>query len=254
MLDQEKKTPGYQLIVTWGLVLLVMNGLGVGLRKMPISTLATTFIEEFVVLALICLLNRFWLHVPIRLHSDLSVGQQLKINSFPVIFIVIDVLLLVTHRPWTGHAVLLILLALMVAIFEESLFRGILVGGLIRRFAGYRRWGIWLAVLCGSLLFGGSHLINLAHQSLTMTIGQVLMALGFGLLASAMYLRTGSLVWPILFHFLDDAQALVRTGLLQHGVDLPGWVGFGPLVVYGGIAWFLLRRSKMAEIRQRFLK
>jgi len=79
------------------------------------------------------------------------------------------------------------------------------------------------------------------------------MAFGFGLLTSAMYLRTGSLLWTIAWHFLEDAQVLVNTGLLQQGVNLPAWAGIGPLVVYGGIAWFMLRRSKLADIRARFL-
>ena len=252
-LNQGRRQPAYQLILTWVLVIAAMNGVGYLLKKASWAAMLISFLEEIIVLAIVCLANRFWLGVPIRLKSELPFGQQVKINGGPVFFMAVNGFLLVTAKHFTGHSALLVLLALLIAIFEETLFRGILLGGFLRRFADNVRWGVWLAAIFSSLLFAASHLINLSHQSLTMTIGQVLMAFGFGLLTSAMYLRTGSLLWTITWHFLEDAQVLVNTGLLQQGVNLPAWAGLGPLVVYGGIAWFMLRRSKMADIRARFL-
>lgn len=252
-LNQGRKQPAYQLILTWVLVIVVMNVVGYLLKKASLSTMVTSFLEEIVVLTIVCLANRFWLRVPIHLKSELSFWQQVKTNGGPVFFMVVNGSLLITAKHFTGHSALLVLLALLIAIFEELLFRGVLLGGFLRRFANNVRWGVWLAAISSSLLFAASHLINLSHQSLTMTVGQVLMAFGFGLLTSAMYLRTGSLLWTIAWHFLEDAQVLVNTGLLQQGVNLPAWAGIGPLVVYGGIAWFMLRRSKLADIRARFL-
>jgi len=110
---------------------------------------------------------------------------------------------------------------------------------------------VWLAVLLSSTLFAVSHLINLSHQSVSLTISQVLMAFGFGLLQSATYLRSGSLIWPILLHFTFDTQVLARSGLISKG-NIPAWSGLIPLVIYGTVALILLRRSKRAEVVERF--
>lgn len=258
-LSQGNKQPVYQLLVTWVLMLAVMEGVGNLMEILHVPSMGAIFLEEFVLLTILFLLNHFWLRVPIRLKSDISWRDQLKVNVWPLIIIFSDCLMLFLPKlQLTSRIILFILFALVVGVFEEYLFRGVLLGGLLRSLRRFGQRRIWLAVGLSSLLFGVSHLINLSHQSLGMTVAQILVNLGFGLLASAMYLRTGSLAWPILLHFMDDARVLAHAGLSQHSVGLSTFSGaLGGmilLVVYGGIAWWLLRRSQWAEISARFSK
>ena len=97
----------------------------------------------------------------------------------------------------------LFVLALSPAICEEALFRGVLLQ------ATRRTMSASSAVIVNGLLFGLFHLSPYRFFS-TMILGMVL---------ALLVLRTGS-IWPgILFHFLNNASAIVAGRLLGDQAD-----------------------------------
>ncbi|MCT8162087.1 CPBP family intramembrane glutamic endopeptidase [Pseudoruegeria sp. SHC-113] len=106
----------------------------------------------------------------------------------------------------------LLLLSLLVGVFEEVMFRGIVMHGLEQRFGGL------VALIASSVIFGAMHYVNFIDgQSLGATNKQVLHAAGVGLLYGALALRIGS-IWPgVLLHALWDATV----ALAGMGADAP---------------------------------
>jgi hypothetical protein len=123
----------------------------------------------------------------------------------------------------------LLLAYLATALYEESLWRGAILGLL-------RPTGVWRAVLLSSLLFGLGHLANSALRGLSLLIlAQAFGAAvqGFGL--AALRLRTNT-VWPLIpLHALHDVflqlgnlpipviQVPIDTIFLIYGIVLLRW-------------------------------
>lgn len=97
----------------------------------------------------------------------------------------------------------IISVALPAGVCEELLFRGILFNIFLLVFRK-NKYNIIYTVVISSVLFGLYHLMNLAHQPLISTIGQVMGATLLGLILSYLHLWTNSLVWCIILHFLQD--------------------------------------------------
>lgn len=95
------------------------------------------------------------------------------------------------------------LLAILIGVFEETLFRGVLFHGLRQRL------GPGAAVVMSALLFGGFHLVNAVFgQSLFLTVIQIATATALGLFLAAIVLQTRT-IWPaVALHALWDAYAL----------------------------------------------
>lgn len=95
------------------------------------------------------------------------------------------------------------ILALLIGVFEEGLFRGVLLHGLRSRHGPGR------AVVLSALLFGLFHLVNAVFgQNLFLTLLQIATATALGLFLAVITLQTRTL-WPaILLHALWDGYAL----------------------------------------------
>jgi membrane protease YdiL (CAAX protease family) len=100
-----------------------------------------------------------------------------------------------------------ILGALATAAFEESLFRGLLFP-LVRAHTKRTLRGELAAILLSSALFALLHLINLIEAPLPDTLLQVAYTFGIGLLSSLLYLLSGGLLLPFLFHALYNFGGL----------------------------------------------
>ncbi|WP_380054095.1 lysostaphin resistance A-like protein [Falsihalocynthiibacter sp. SS001] len=103
----------------------------------------------------------------------------------------------------------ILLLVLFVGIFEEVLFRGILLHGFELRI------GPAAALFASSFVFGTSHYVNwITGQSLAATHPQVIHAGLAGILYGAIALRTRS-VWPsVLLHALWDFVVTMNHALI----------------------------------------
>lgn len=134
------------------------------------------------------------------------------------------------------------LTAFAAGVGEETFFRFLLLGSLL---AGFRnlRGQLPLAVGGSALIFGLSHLTNLASQPVSITLLQATVALVVGFFYAVTYLYTGQLWLTMLMHFLIDwlafvaSQALTMTGPVT-GAD---WVTLlVPVVLLGLPALWVL--------------
>ncbi|MCL4416432.1 MAG: CPBP family intramembrane metalloprotease, partial [Actinobacteria bacterium] len=120
------------------------------------------------------------------------------------------------------------------AIIEEILFRGIIFQAVLERY------GITIAILLNSILFGLGHLANPSINFYA--IINIILA---GVLFSGMYIKTKSLWMPISFHFFWNwFSALI--GSPVSGIDfnisitniswleLPAWLFGGSFGLEGG--------------------
>lgn len=86
-----------------------------------------------------------------------------------------------------------LIMAVMPAIAEELLFRGIILKGLLNKFKP------WIAIIISAFLF------MLMHGSLQQTIYQFILGLVFGAIAYA----SGSIIYSIITHFFNNALVLI---------------------------------------------
>ncbi len=113
--------------------------------------------------------------------------------------------------------------ALVPAVCEELLHRGVLAPSLARRL------GTGPAVLASALLFGLSHL----------SLGRLLPTAVLGGAAAFLRLRTGSLLAAGILHFLYNSSILV---MAYGGCSLP-YVLLVPSLLLSALAFALVRRS-----------
>ena len=86
----------------------------------------------------------------------------------------------------------LVLMAVLPAIFEEILFRGVIFNGL-------KQYGTKIAV------FGSAGLFMLMHGGIEQTIYPFLV----GLVLALVMLKTGNILYPIIIHFCNNAIVIV---------------------------------------------
>jgi membrane protease YdiL (CAAX protease family) len=135
--------------------------------------------------------------------------------------------------------------ALFIGIDEDFFSRGFIFGAL-------ERHGFWLAALLSSVNFGLLHFQNIiwGGQSAAYTITQVINAAGFGFLAVALMIYSGTIWIPILMHGLCDFPMQFETATqYRKGVTGGGdWAGvFIDLLIYSVIGWFLIMLSDPAR-------
>ena len=97
------------------------------------------------------------------------------------------------------------LYVLSIGLFEEAILRGVVLNRMLSKW-GYKKAGVYAAVLASSILFGLWHLINLVSCPwLIVSTGiQVVYASFIGIYFAAIYLRTNNLWTVILLHSLFD--------------------------------------------------
>ena len=153
--------------------------------------------------------------LPALLPVLINVGAGLEISSLPVV---------------AG----LLLLALMVGIVEESVFRGLILRALEPR-------GVRMAVLVSALLFGLSHLLTLlAGKSLVDAGAQAFYATALGFAFAALVWRTG-VIWPLIaIHALIDLASFLQkpTETTAHASPV---IVIVVALVYGSYGLLLLR-------------
>lgn len=144
---------------------------------------------------------------------------------------------------------------------EETVFRGVIAGLLADAWARDRR-GVWGTVLLSGVLFGGTHLWNIAMGvSPKSAVIQSLAACGVGWALCAVYLRGGSLWAMMLLHALTDAASLSyfyiegageRTGdVVVDAVNELGPSNLVPLLTFTLLTVFLLRGRSWEGIVRR---
>ncbi len=120
---------------------------------------------------------------------------------------------------WSALAVFTISMV-SVGVFEEVLFRGVLLGAIHRALRG--RSAALRAALLSSAVFGVAHLVNLPRQSLGPTIAQVAYAALIGVFFAAVRLRSGSLIAVIVLHTLLDSSFYLGSDVFERAGSTQG--------------------------------
>lgn len=143
--------------------------------------------------------------------------RQGKLRILTIIFVIIFVYAFMVVRlpnmakifEFNSEKILLILFsALLAGIIEELLFRCLIFNLFLVIFENKQYILIWSS-LCNSILFGLMHFINLMHQSLHSTIGQVVFAITLGLASSYFRIISNNLIYSIIVHVYIDFNPVV---------------------------------------------
>ena len=140
-------------------------------------------------------------------------------------------------------------------ICEEFMTRAITMN-FLRSAMGNTKKGTILAIIISSVAFGLLHLINLSAGDVIGTMGQVLYAIGFGIILGAVYVRSNNIWANAVLHFLIDISLLMY-GVIFRGQgylisELFGYShvllkSFGVFALTAGIGVFLLRGNKLGD-------
>jgi len=142
----------------------------------------------------------------------------------------------------------LFLVALLPAISEELFFRGVLQK-LLSRFSKNKHVGVWVSAFIFSFI----------HFQFYGFLPRML----YGALFGYLVVWSGSLLLPILLHFLNNANSLVlyylskkeviatETGDAGEGMPILWVIVF--VVLFGIVMWFFAKRSRWKEIEYTYL-
>lgn len=103
-------------------------------------------------------------------------------------------------RGWAAFGIFTVSMV-SVGLFEEILFRGVLLGVISR--TSWGDTGVRAAML-SSFIFGAAHLVNLPREGLGSAVAQVVYAVLIGFFFAAVRIRSGSLLAVIVLHALLD--------------------------------------------------
>ena len=136
-----------------------------------------------------------------------------------------------------------------VAFFEELVFRAGVVN-LVKNSLDSSRSSFIKTAVIAALIFSLAHCLNLIGKAdLSYTLTQVISNFGMGLFLSTIYLRTGNLVGPMIFHAVNDIVPAVAVEYLAGSQSASAGAADGvsptvlvTFVLYVGLSAFYLRR------------
>lgn len=148
----------------------------------------------------------------------------------------------------------LFLQCVLIGLFEEIIFRGIVLELSFEIFGADTNKSAKRAIAFSAVTFGAIHLVNAIHPEITFmaALMQAISVAGVGLVFGAFYYRSERTLWPcVIFHAIQDASAFVVSGAL-YGVtqkDAVGSTGMGQaLYSILFVAWFFyLMRERQEE-------
>lgn len=236
------------LLFIWVIALFFAAAWLVHLKIVPAKW--TGILQDGVVLLGVLGFNRLFGHAPIQWWSGKRFGHQLG-TTLPAL-ILVGLLVAVNlgkllKLPFSGLVLFYAGYVLLIGITEEVVFRGVLLPIVARSFHGKPL----ISILISSAFFGGLHLINSSHISLTYVLPQILFAMLMGTLFAGIYVHTHNLTLPILLHSLTDLSIIVQ--LIQHptsssNLDMPAQTsmivaGFYGILLIFAILW-VARQTK----------
>jgi membrane protease YdiL (CAAX protease family) len=127
------------------------------------------------------------------------------------------------------------LLAINPGLWEELVFRGIILSDLKERYS--ERIGLYVS----TLLFGLFHFSNLIFQSFEDVLGGVIMATTFGLFWGYLTIKTGSIFPAMMSHYLIDAFGAYFLNIDRTNEMLNGPFFLSIIILYPLVGIFLTR-------------
>lgn len=164
---------------------------------------------------------------------------------------------------WNKEAFLFSLcLGIESGVVEEIQFRGFAISHAMS-IKNTKNQGLFF-LFYTAFIFGVFHFVNLFHGGdFLPTLGQVIMAFGFGLYSGALYLRTGSILPGVIVHGLFDfagayrpADEVIRKSVSTGNTTLASVLlrSVPFIIIFGIMAVIMLRKSKWAQILSNFDK
>lgn len=136
-----------------------------------------------------------------------------------------------TQTKGASVMLMLVFIAVVPAIGEEFVFRGLIGRGLVAR------WGVVLGVALTSVMFAAVHVYP----------PHVMAILPVGLVIHLVYLATRSFWMPMLFHFLNNASAVL---VLSSGMPMESEPQ--PLMMAGAIVYVLVALGLLWRFRTQY--
>lgn len=183
--------------------------------------------------------------------TSIGRGQTWILITLPLIYVLAKDIYLITgefsfelSNPfltfWLG------LSSLTTGLFEETVFRGVVLFSFLRLWK-HSRSGITKSILLAALLYGGIHILRLVENPVPQTLLAMLTAVLAGFFYSVILLHGRSIWIPIVFHSLHNAVVnLYLTG--KNATETP-LISFFILVTY--IPVFLLGIWLLKKIPQK---
>lgn len=158
--------------------------------------------------------------------------------------------------------VLFITEQIFVGIFEEFLFRGLILNTLLEKNNHLQYRGMIYSLLISSVLFGATHLLNLfdTPELVNSTIAQSVGATFMGVFLGAVYLRSRNIWTVVFFHALVDIETDLPILFIDSSVsssstsaDIPFLslilnILLNSVILFAGL--FLARKSKTKYAQQ----
>lgn len=120
--------------------------------------------------------------------------------------------------------IIVIVEQIFVGVFEEFLFRGVVLNILLKKFRRKNHRNKMLAIMISSVLFGMVHLLNLFSepQMLVATIDQVFYSIFIGVFLAALYLRLNNIWLVVFYHFIYNIVTELPVLFYQIPVEATG--------------------------------
>lgn len=157
-----------------------------------------------------------------------------------------------------GVIITMVCMFLTVGLYEELMFRGIILG-VIDDYFGHKSAGaVWKTVILSGIFFGIFHLEGLTGNGVSFlyVLNLAIANVGAGIFWGAVYMRSRNLYSLMFLHAVDDIFAAavwlsiagnsLQKAFSSSQVDFR-WT-FAMMIVEILLAMFLLRKKKMAEI------
>ncbi len=189
-------------------------------------------------------------------------GGYMVISQIMLLLLMAFVTSLNPETEWTTlpGAMLGLLSLFGIGFREESIFRGIVVNNIAKKYITDRK-GIYITAIASGVMFGLIHMTNFFSGVDVFSASiQSLVAVGGGFYLAAVYLRGGSLWALIIMHTLTDAASLfnavftLNNGTMIDTIDSIGLMNITPFFILTGIGLYLLRKEKCEEIIEMWSK
>ncbi len=185
-------------------IYFIIMGLGLFICKNFLNTPydAANFSEKF--LPFMILLSILVIYYGFRHKSRLTLskinGSSYILSAFIFVPVVgFGIYSIIKGFNFNLAFLILIVDTALIGVAEEGMFRGILLGGLVRKIHP-----VW-AILISSLFFSMLHVLNiLGGLAFSEVINQMTSTFIMGMFLGAMYLDTKNIMFPIIFHSLWD--------------------------------------------------
>ncbi|CAH1855937.1 CPBP family intramembrane glutamic endopeptidase [Convivina praedatoris] len=251
MLDLKKNKQTQMLVIFATFVFLMVmdhlssRGLSSIMHWIPLPTHRDKFyLLEFVFKSLelvLALIVGIWL--PVRKFFKINFGKKTIIWLIVLAILTILISCIHPHNIFDG-----LFVGLIAAIPEEYIFRGIFLGALLTALAK-TKYGVWTSLIVSSGLFSFYHIGNIFHQNLVATVTQMVAVLGMGFLFGALYVRTASLLIPMIVHFFIDYNLTIIQGLPDGYVAKDLNVGMVVITLFQLVLYITLGMISMNIVR-----